>query len=326
MGGGERSLRPAVGYSIAALAATTAIGAAARGLLGVEEPSAPAVFAAAGSSVVVVLAVTAGRLGLRPPLRVFAAAPVLGFLLAAAAHLAVILPLSLFYSPATDLLDVLIGAPDYADLDARLLVVLLVTAAVVAPLTEEPAKAVSAGFSGAVSARGAFVAGATAGAGFSIVEHAFFALPAADYPDVWVQVLLLRSVSAAMHPLATGLVFLGWWEFRRSGSRTPLVRGLALGVGLHAAWNATAIVMEGISVVASEGEAPGVLETVALGYAALVGIAIAAVMWHTITVVAADDPLVPSAAPLLGGRVWAILAVALSVPLLLLVVVLPRLA
>ncbi|MGH2603895.1 MAG: hypothetical protein ACRDJ9_31480, partial [Dehalococcoidia bacterium] len=64
------------------------------------------------------------------------------------------------------------------------------------------------------------------------------------------------------------------------------------------------------------------------------GIAIAAVMWHTITVVAAedsapavDDNSVPP--PVLGWssqrRVWAILASALSIPMLLLLVVLPRL-
>ena len=328
-GRGERRMRPGSGYAAAGVGGVVTLGAAGRGIFGADDPSALAIFCAAAGAVVVVLALVAGRLGLRPSLRAFASAPVLGLLLAGAAHLAIILSLSLVFPPAQELVDVVIGTRVPDDIDARLLVVLLVTAGVLAPLTEEPAKAVGATFARAETLGGAFLAGVTAGAGFSVVEHAFYALPAADYGDDWVQVLLLRSVSGAMHPLASGLVYLGWWEFRRTGARRTLVRGLALGAGLHAAWNSTAVVVEGVSSAVAEGNLPRPLQTIGLVYVGMVGVAIALFLWRTIGLVAGAPGAPPAEAPVVewppGRRAGIILAVALLVPLALLVVILPRL-
>lgn len=328
----ERRSRQGAAYAVAAVAAAVAVAGAVRGILVPEQPSAALIFAVAASSVAVVLATTAGRLALTPSARVLAAAPLVGLLLSGAAHLAIILALSLVFAPAQELVDVVIGARLLDDVDARLLVVLLVTASVLAPVTEEPAKAVAATFARPTGRRGAFLAGATAGAGFSVVEHALYALPAAEYGDVWVEVLLLRSVSAAMHPLATGLVYLGWWEYRRTGARRAVVRGLLLGVGLHAAWNTTAIVMEGVAGAAGEGRVPGALETAGLLYAGAIGIAIALFLWRTIAAVAREEPAAAPGAPdgpFLGWssdrRAWGALGAALVVPVALLIVVLPRL-
>jgi RsiW-degrading membrane proteinase PrsW (M82 family) len=328
-GRGDRPVRPRSAYAAAGAGGAVTLGAAGRGIFGADDPSAPAIFCAAAGAVVVVLGLVAGRLGLRPSLRAFAAAPVLGLLLAGAAHLVIILSLSLVFPPAQDLVDVVIGTRVPEDIDARLLVVLLVTAAVLAPLTEEPAKAVGATFARAETLRGAFLAGVTAGAGFSIVEHAFYALPAAEYGDDWVQVLLLRSVSGAMHPLASGLVYLGWWEFRRTNARRALVRGPALGAGLHAAWNSTAVVVEGVSDAVTEGNLPRPLATLGLVYVGVVGIAIALFLWRTIKMVAGAPGLPPAEAPVVewppDRRAGIILGIALFVPLALLVVILPRL-
>lgn len=316
----ERSIRTWPAYAAAAGGGALATAGLVRALLAPRDPSPAAVFMAAASCVVVVLAATAGRLGRLPPVRSLAAAPVLGLLLAAGAHLALVLPLAIVYPPAQDLVDVIVGRPGGDELDARLIVVLLVTAGVLAPLTEEPAKAVSGGFARAGSRSAAFLAGATAGAGFSIVEHAFYSLPVAGYGETWVQVLLLRSASAAMHPLASGLVFLGWWEARRAGTKAPLIRGLLLGIGIHAVWNVTAVVAEGFATASRAGAFPRSVEAAALTYAGAIAILIAVAMWRTVTSLRAGSaPERPS------GRAWAALVAGLAGPLALLPVVLPRL-
>ncbi|NIS37015.1 MAG: PrsW family intramembrane metalloprotease, partial [Actinobacteria bacterium] len=69
-----------------------------------------------------------------------------------------------------------------------------------------------------------------AGAGFAVVENVLYALGGAWASGPWTAILLARLPGAAVHPLASGLVVLGWWELRREDRSSHGVRLMALGV------------------------------------------------------------------------------------------------
>lgn len=116
---------------------------------------------------------------------------------------------------------------------------------VVAPLVEEPAKALillvvltSRNFDNMTDG---FVYGAAAGLGFGMTENAMYFLSVLQDPAVWWDTVAVRTAfSAIMHASATSLVGagLGWGRFRRWwGLGLGGLVGLTLAMAMHAQWN-----------------------------------------------------------------------------------------
>lgn len=120
-------------------------------------------------------------------------------------------------------------------------------AVVVAPLVEEPTKALilfavmySRHFD---NASDGFVYGAAAGLGFGMTENLFYFLNVAASGDAtaWATTVLIRTFfSAVMHACATSSVgaALGWARFRGWGPKVlALPIGFGTAIGIHALWN-----------------------------------------------------------------------------------------
>ncbi len=120
------------------------------------------------------------------------------------------------------------------------------TAVVVAPAVEEPAKALvllpiafSRHFDNMTDG---FVYGAAAGLGFGMTENLLYFVGTSGDVHQWLGTVLIRTFySAVMHATATACVGagLGWGRFR--GVRVALATGalgLVLGAVIHAGWNA----------------------------------------------------------------------------------------
>lgn len=116
---------------------------------------------------------------------------------------------------------------------------------VVAPLVEEPAKALillpvlmARNFDGPTDG---FVYGAAAGLGFGMTENAFYFLSVLGNVEVWWDTVAIRTAfSAVMHGACTAMVGagLGWGRFRRWwGLLLGGSFAMMLAVGLHAWWN-----------------------------------------------------------------------------------------
>ncbi len=136
---------------------------------------------------------------------------------------------------------------------------------IVAPLVEEPAKALillpvltARNFDGPTDG---FVYGAAAGLGFGMTENALYFLSVLGDPAVWWDTVAVRTAfSAVMHGACTAMVgaCLGWGRFRRWwGIMLGTSVGFTLAMGLHAWWN-------GLLTFGSLSNTPGLYERVAL--------------------------------------------------------------
>lgn len=141
------------------------------------------------------------------------------------------------------------------------------TAILVAPLVEEPTKALvlaplllTRHFDNATDG---FVYGAAAGLGFGMTENALYFISAATSGDLlgWLTLVVIRTFfSAVMHAVATSLVgaCVGAARFRPAGVRLlALGCGFAMAMGLHALWNglATARALTGDEAIGRLGYA-----------------------------------------------------------------------
>jgi len=120
----------------------------------------------------------------------------------------------------------------------------------VAPLVEEPAKALcllliyrSRQFDNATDG---FVYGAAAGLGFGMSENfLYFASTAGQGVGAWIVVVILRTLfTGLMHAGATSMVgaALGWAKFSTSPRRMAAVPlALLAAMGMHALWNSLAM-------------------------------------------------------------------------------------
>lgn len=127
----------------------------------------------------------------------------------------------------------------------------LVELGVIAPLVEEFVKplVVLPMIHNADGRKQAFWVGASAGAGFAILENLLYT---GFGLGIWPGILAMRVLSAAVHPLGAGLVALGWYEVFHPDENTSItrhsrlvnwLRGYAPAVGIHALWNGGSLVI-----------------------------------------------------------------------------------
>jgi RsiW-degrading membrane proteinase PrsW (M82 family) len=144
--------------------------------------------------------------------------------------------------------------------------------ALVAPLVEEICKSlvVLPLLKGLDSGRDVFLLGVAAGAGFAALENVIYALVGGRY---WGGVLAVRALGAAVHPLCTGLMALGWHALlrREAGAGRRWVGGFGAAVGLHALWNGGIVLW--LALAGTRFFGPHQWETDVLGVGIEVGLA-----------------------------------------------------
>ena len=147
--------------------------------------------------------------------------------------------------------------------------------ALIAPLAEEFAKPLITIplLKNAGSPRGAFWVGAAAGAGFAALENLLYT---GFGVQLWGGVFVLRAVGAAIHPLCSGLVALGWYlSLKGSGDQVSVTQGefgsggpnpnaqplrwaslFGAAVGIHALWNGGSVTLATLVGAQFFGENP----------------------------------------------------------------------
>lgn len=191
--------------------------------------------------------------------------------------------------------------------------VLLVEVVAVAPLTEEIAKALGAVFGKPTDRRGAFCCGVAAGAGFAIVEDIIYGIGAVASGEPWTPLLAARALGSAVHPLATGLVMLGWWDWRERRDPVGLARGYIAGVTVHALWNGAQVAM--IVAIVSGPASADAWGIAALAFTGALGMVALATLWKMTELVAAGGEvrLRPLSEPRTMAA-WLLLSASMLVP------------
>ncbi len=115
---------------------------------------------------------------------------------------------------------------------------------VVVPLIEETTKSLAVplvGLSGArlTPLRG-FLIGAAAGAGFAMLESILNGTPGLTSPSSWASLMLVRSGTAALHCLASGLAGLAWQAILTGRQFAKALAFFIAALALHGIWNAAA--------------------------------------------------------------------------------------
>ncbi len=286
-----------------------------------------ALLLAAASVPVAVLFAVAGRVDETPALRSVIGGGGIGAAVAIASH-ALVTAFAYFFflgfaEAATEALDALRVDPEFTSvLSSPWTLFYLIEVALVAPITEETGKAIGAFQGRPQTRRDALLAGVAAGVGFAVIENVLYGLGGLFY--AWEPVVLGRMLGAAVHPLATGLVAVGWWELRNGHDRSAAFRRILAGVGTHAAWNGSLVITTVAGIAYDNGGGSGVAAALSLVYMAMMGVLAAAGLWRFTTRVVADEDL-PDLTPT-NGRVltaWAVLASSLLVPVAVLVIAFP---
>jgi hypothetical protein len=116
----------------------------------------------------------------------------------------------------------------------------LITAAVLAPISEEFAKSLGVRFMmrGNSTRAQVFMIGAAAGAGFGFLEAMLYGLGViTEGLDNWWWIMLVRGGSTSLHVICTGLAGLAWWYWsiaKRHGVAAAL---FGAAIAIHALWN-----------------------------------------------------------------------------------------
>ena len=284
---------------------------------------------AAGLPLAVLFAVS-GRANTSAPLSSMMAGATLGPLTAVVGHLFVFAFAYAFFlgfaEAAVSLLETVRLDPALVDLAGSPWTLLLLFEVVVfAPFVEEIGKGVAGWLRLPRKRSEAFMAGVAAGVGFAIVENIFYAVGGLLLEGSWQAIVIARSLGAAVHPLASGLVVMGWWEWRARRDAGLLARRFLMGVGVHALWNGSIVVL---GIV---GEAYGVDELIGLGslglvYAAGLGVVAMGVLWRVTSTLAADHVALADFAGTDANAIgaWVVLASSLLIPIALLFLAYPR--
>ncbi|HSG79675.1 MAG TPA: PrsW family glutamic-type intramembrane protease [Acidimicrobiia bacterium] len=271
------------------------------------------------------------ELGGQAPVRAAIGGTVVGITVALVSH-GVVLAFAYafllgFAEAATDFLDALSVDPKLTEiLGSPWTILLMIEVAVVAPLTEEFGKALGGRWQRPGSRREAFVAGAAAGAGFAVAENVLYASGALWFGVPWTALLLGRSMGAAVHVFGSGLVSMGWWQWRATGESRHMWRGYASGVAVHALWNGSLVVLSVADGAYQLTESTLGFPALSLAYSAVIGAVTAAGLWMTTRALRDDDRgrvgLRLAEASGIGG--WIVVAASLLVPVAMLVLTFPR--
>lgn len=187
---------------------------------------------------------------------------------------------------------------------ARPEIVLLawVLAGVFVPIIEELLKpmgvAIALLLGRQLSPRAGFIAGVLGGLGFALTESL---LNAATPGPAWVVTIVARVGTLFMHATASG--FIGWGLAQAVQARRvfPAIRGLLVGVGLHAGWNSLVVLIVGSSVLAVTNNSMAVMvvmvlvSVVAFGLLILLGAtSIALLVWASWHLARQETPPPPA--------------------------------
>jgi RsiW-degrading membrane proteinase PrsW (M82 family) len=272
-------------YRTAFVVAAVGLVAVLTAVLGQEELAGLSLFVAAAATPLAVLLAVRSRMGIPAfPRAALVGGAVVGGVVALVGHVvaggfvgAFVLG---FAELARELLESLRTDPRVSDvLSSPWVVVLLIQVTVVAPIAEEVGKTLGAWLGRPTGRREAFLAGVAAGTGFAVLENLLYAGVGAAYGEPWPAVIAARALGAAVHPLATGLVALGWWEWRNERDLGALARRFLAGVGIHALWNGTAVVVAVVGTAVEMGGAPQDMGSVSLAFAAVLGAVFAGGLW-----------------------------------------------
>ncbi len=222
------------------------------------------------------------------------------------------------------LLEILRADPRLVDVvSSPWTMLLLIELAAVAPLTEEVGKALGARLEGFAGRRDAFLAGVAAGTGFAIVENLFYAGSAAVFGGPWEAIAVGRLLGVAVHPLASGLVVVGWWEWREHRHPVRLARGFLAGAGVHALWNGSLVGLGIVELAGSFGEITRGLGAVGLGYMAALGAVLAWALWRLAAAVAEDRVPRFELRDVRNVAGWVLLAASMLAPVAILIFAFP---
>ncbi len=232
-----------------------------------------------------------------------------------------------FADEAAALLDELQIDPRWsAALGSPWTILLLIEVAVVAPLTEEVGKAIGSRVFRVTDRRSAFLAGVAAGTGFAIIENIAYGFGGGFFGAPWEAIVIGRMMGAAVHPLASGLVVMGWWEWRQDRDLSRLAVRFFTGAGVHAVWNGSLVAL-GIAATAFDTDTEfGTFTVVSLAYTAALGVVAAAFLWRVTVSVAGDQERLVSL-DARDGRVvgaWIVLAASFLVPMAVLLLAYPN--
>lgn len=314
-----------VRYGPAIAFGATGLGSILWGVLAPAQPQ-PFALAAAVLPVAILLAVRE-RLGGTLRLTAGVGGAVIGVVVALLSHGLILAFAYLFFlgfaDQAAALLESLRIDPQLTTvLGSPWSLLLLAELVLVAPLTEETGKAIGAVLSRPTDRRSAFLAGVTAGTGFAIAENLLYA---AFLGVPWNAILLARSLGSAVHPLAAGLVMIGWWEWRQGHGLSALGKRFLAGAGVHALWNGSLVVLavtETAFVVSAASER---FAQVSLAYSAALGAVLAAGLWQVSTSVATDREQLATLDLHQGSTVgaWTVLAASFLLPVAMLLLAFP---
>ncbi len=231
-----------------------------------------------------------------------------------------------FADEATGLLDRLRLDPQWTSaIGSPWTLLLLIELAIVAPLTEEVGKALGARTRLFADRQSAFLAGVAAGTGFAIVENVLYALGGGFFGDPWEAITIGRMMGAALHPLASGIVVMGWWEWKQRRDLGRLAQRFFTGVGIHAIWNGSLVVLGVTATTYDTSTTFGTFTLVSLAYTAALGLITAAALWR-VTVSVAGEQRIGKTFDAGDGRVvgtWVVLSATLLVPMALLLLAYP---
>lgn len=276
------------------------------------------------------LLMVSGRLELSPPIASAFGGGTIGVGVALISH-AIVLAFAYafflgFAEEAAGLLEVLRADPEWTSLlGSPWTILLLIEVVIVAPFTEEIGKALGSRLFQPTSRQTAFLAGVAAGTGFAIVENVAYALGGGFFGGSWEAIVIGRMMGAAVHPLASGLVVMGWWEYRQNRDLGRLVQRFLSGAGVHALWNGALVVLGVSATVFASDASFGDYTLVSLIYTAALGAVAAAALWRTTSSVAEEEPRLLSLDSA-DGRVigaWTVLAASFLVPTAMLILAFP---
>ncbi len=116
----------------------------------------------------------------------------------------------------------------------------LITASILAPVSEEFGKGLSVRFMmrGNSTRAQCFLLGAIAGAAFGFLEGMSYGLIGIeDDLGAWWEIMAIRGGSTSLHVLCSGLTGVGWWYWSIGRQHRPALTLFGGAMLIHAAWN-----------------------------------------------------------------------------------------